>query len=61
VLNQFNGEVDLILDGGTCNATVSTVLDLTGETPVLLRQGSVTKKRIEDTLGVVEDATSVLE
>jgi len=54
VLKHFDGEVDLILDGGTCNATVSTVLDLTGDSPVLLRQGSVTRKRIEDALLVLK-------
>jgi L-threonylcarbamoyladenylate synthase len=56
VLRHFDGEVDLILDGGTCNATVSTVLDLTGDPSVLIRQGSVTRKRIEAALGVVGDA-----
>jgi L-threonylcarbamoyladenylate synthase len=61
VLNQFDGEVDLIIDGGTCNATVSTVLDLTREPPLLLRQGSVTRIRIEDALGAVEDASSILK
>ena len=61
VLNQFDGEIDLILDGGTCNATVSTVLDLTREPPVIRRQGSVTRKRIEDALGLTEDTSSVLE
>jgi len=54
VLNNFDGEVDLILDGGTCNAAVSTVLDLTGDSPVLLRQGLVTRKRIEDALSVLK-------
>jgi L-threonylcarbamoyladenylate synthase len=61
VLNHFDGEIDLILDGGTCNTTVSTVLDLTEEPPRLLRQGAVPRKRIEAALGVVEDASSVLK
>jgi L-threonylcarbamoyladenylate synthase len=61
VFNHFDGEIDLVLDGGTCNAAVSTVLDLTGETPVIRRQGSVTRKRIEDALGLTEDTPSVLE
>ncbi len=54
VLNHFDGEIDLILDGGTCNATVSTVLDLTGDPPILLRQGSVTRKRIDDALSALK-------
>lgn len=31
--------VDLVLDGGTCGIMPTTVLDLSGETPLLLRQG----------------------
>ena len=54
VLNHFDGEVNLILDGGMCNATVSTVLDLTVDLPVILRQGSVTRKRIEDALSALK-------
>ena len=31
--------VDLVVDGGACSLEPTTVLDLTGETPELLRQG----------------------
>ena len=31
--------VDLILDGGSCGITPTTVMDLTGDTAVILRQG----------------------
>lgn len=61
VLHHFDGEIDLILDGGTCNATVSTVLDLTAEPPRLLRQGSITRKQIEAALGLALDASSALK
>lgn len=39
----LDGRVDLIVDGGRCAVGVeSTVLDLTGETPTILRPGGVT-------------------
>jgi L-threonylcarbamoyladenylate synthase len=42
VLNDLNGRVDIILDGGSTPIGVeSTVLDLTGETPSVLRPGGV--------------------
>lgn len=31
--------VDLILDGGSCGVEPTTVIDLSGETPILVRQG----------------------
>ncbi|MDD4003639.1 MAG: L-threonylcarbamoyladenylate synthase [Elusimicrobiaceae bacterium] len=42
VLARFDGAVDIILTGGQLNGTESTVADLTGLAPVLLRQGAVT-------------------
>jgi L-threonylcarbamoyladenylate synthase len=42
VLEDLNGRVDIILDGGATPIGVeSTVLDLTGERPVVLRPGGV--------------------
>ncbi|MRR35872.1 threonylcarbamoyl-AMP synthase, partial [bacterium] len=39
--------VDLILDAGPLKGGVgSTVVDVTGETPVILREGEVTKHEI---------------
>jgi tRNA threonylcarbamoyl adenosine modification protein (Sua5/YciO/YrdC/YwlC family) len=32
-------QVDLVLDGGSCGLQPTTVLDLTGDTPLLVRQG----------------------
>lgn len=46
-----NGKVDLILDGGACNIGIeSTILDLTQETPRILREGAVTAEMIESVL-----------
>ena len=42
VLAQLDGKIDLLLDGGeTPGGTPSTVVDMTGEHPVVLRQGPI--------------------
>jgi tRNA threonylcarbamoyl adenosine modification protein (Sua5/YciO/YrdC/YwlC family) len=39
VRNQLERQVELVIDGGACSLEPTTVIDLTGEDPVLLRQG----------------------
>lgn len=39
IRDRLDGEVDLILDGGHCGAEPTTVVDLTGRTPELIRAG----------------------
>jgi L-threonylcarbamoyladenylate synthase len=52
VAEGLGDQVDLILDGGRCPIGVeSTVLDLTGARPRLLRPGGVTRSALEDELG----------
>jgi len=46
---QLDGRVDLIIDGGRCpGGKESTIVDLTGETPVILREGAISKKELEN-------------
>lgn len=47
-------EPDLpIVDGGACTVGLeSTVLDMSGETPTILRPGKITANEIEDVLGI---------
>ena len=40
IADRFNTQVDLIIDGGVLHSEPSTVLDLTGEETVILRQGA---------------------
>ncbi len=55
VLEDLGGRVDLVLDGGSAGLGVeSTVLDLTGEQPVILRPGGVTPRQLEALLGPVK-------
>lgn len=52
VLEDLDGRVPLILDGGPCEVGLeSTVLDLTHGDPVILRPGGVTKDMLESVLG----------
>lgn len=53
-----DGRVDLILDGGPCPVGIeSTIVDLSGPAPRLLRHGSITRHALEDALGAaVPDA-----
>jgi tRNA threonylcarbamoyl adenosine modification protein (Sua5/YciO/YrdC/YwlC family) len=40
IRERLGGRLDLVLDAGHCGVVPSTVLDLTGDTPVVLRMGS---------------------
>jgi L-threonylcarbamoyladenylate synthase len=58
VAASLDGRPDLIIDGGPCAVGLeSTVLDLTGARPALLRHGAVTREQLAAALGDVEDAT----
>jgi tRNA threonylcarbamoyl adenosine modification protein (Sua5/YciO/YrdC/YwlC family) len=39
VRDLLKGQVDLVIDGGNCGYEPTSVVDLTGETPVVVRQG----------------------
>ena len=46
---QLGDRVDLIIDGGRCpGGTESTIVDLTGETPVILREGAISREELND-------------
>jgi len=48
VRDQLGDSVDYILDGGRCPGGVeSTVVDVTGEYPMILREGAVSREAIE--------------
>lgn len=49
---DMDGRVDMIIDGGECSIGVeSTVVDMTGEVPVILRPGAVTLEDIVSVCG----------
>jgi L-threonylcarbamoyladenylate synthase len=52
VMRSLGAKVDVILDGGSCNFGIeSTVVDVTGKVPLILRPGSLTPKHFEAVLG----------
>lgn len=51
VMDDMNGKIPLIIDGGMCDVGVeSTVLDLCHGDPVILRPGGITREMISDVL-----------
>ena len=54
MLEDMDGKIDGIVDGGPCAVGVeSTIIDLTEEPPRLLRPGGVTLEELRDALGEV--------
>lgn len=52
VYNDLNGKIPLILDGGDADVGIeSTIVDLTGEEPTVLRPGAITAEQIKAVLG----------
>ncbi len=54
VIADLSSKVDYIIDGGACQVGLeSTVLDLTGEMPQILRPGGVGLEALQEVLGTV--------
>ncbi len=54
VIRDLTGRVDYIIDGGACRVGLeSTVLDLTGDIPQILRPGGVSLEELRAVLGEV--------
>ena len=52
VLHDHDGRIDAVVDGGSCRVGVeSTIVDLTGDRPRLLRPGGVTPEELMAVLG----------
>ena len=52
VAADLGAKIDLVLDSGAAQLGIeSTIIGLTGAPPVLLRQGALTRERIEEALG----------
>ena len=59
MLEDMDGKIDAIVDGGPCSVGVeSTIIDLTCAPPRLLRPGGITPEQLESVLGqvAVDDA-----
>ena len=56
VYDDFSGKIPLMLDGGKCTGGIeSTVCDCTGDVPVILRPGLISREMIERVVGACEE------
>ena len=52
VFSQFGDKIDLIIDGNRCpGGRESTIVDVTGETPVILREGAIAWEELRRVCG----------
>mgnify|MGYP006284173845 CR=1 FL=1 len=55
VYKQMSGRIPYILDGGTCTVGLeSTIIDLSTESPKVLRKGGISVEKIEALIGPLE-------
>ena len=56
VREDLGKDVDLVLEGGPSEVGIeSTIVDLSGATPVLLRPGQISKQELESLIGTIGD------
>lgn len=61
VIADLEGKVDMIIDGGEATLGLeSTIVDLSGDQPIILRPGCITKTMLENVIGNVEYDIAVL-
>lgn len=61
VMNDMNGRIDAVFDGGACNVGLeSTVITLAGNIPCVLRPGGITLEMLKEVLGDVQVDNAVL-
>lgn len=61
VYQDMNGKIEMIVDGGPVGIGLeSTIVDVSGEVPVMLRPGAVTIEMLRETLGRVEVDPAIL-
>ena len=54
VYSQLGDKIDLIIDGGRClGSKESTVVDVTGQIPVVLREGAISREELEQVCGSI--------
>lgn len=60
-IEDLDGRIEMIIDGGSVDIGLeSTIVDLTGEVPMLLRPGAVTLEMLRDELGRVDIDPAIL-
>lgn len=55
VYEDMQGKIPLIIDGGECQVGIeSTIIDMSGQTPTILRPGAITAQMLAQELGQVQ-------
>lgn len=62
VIEDLAGRVDMILDGGASDIGLeSTIIDLSGEVPVILRPGYITEEMMAEAIGKVDMDKTIID
>lgn len=62
VIEDLDGKIDAVVDGGECSVGVeSTVVTLVTNPPTLLRPGGITPEQLENVLGSIQISPAVFE
>ncbi len=51
--SQFGDKIDLVIDGGRCSGRESTIVDVTGEVPRVLREGAISKAELGEVCEII--------
>ncbi len=46
--SQFGDKIDLVIDGGRCLGRESTIVDVTGKVPRVLREGAISREELKE-------------
>ena len=61
VISDLGGKIDMIIDGGKVGIGIeSSIVDLTGTIPLILRPGYITQSDLEEVIGQVEIDKAIL-
>ncbi|MDO5418025.1 MAG: L-threonylcarbamoyladenylate synthase [Lachnospiraceae bacterium] len=61
VWQDMNGKIEMVVDGGAVGIGVeSTIVDVTGPVPVILRPGAITQEMLDELFGRVEIDPAIL-
>ena len=61
VYQDMNGKIEMLVDGGPVGIGLeSTIVDVSGDVPVMLRPGAITLEMLRETLGEVEIDPAIL-
>lgn len=62
VLEDMNGRIEAVIDGGEAVIGLeSTIVDLTGEVPMILRPGYITKEMLLDVIPKVDEDKTMMQ